>query len=152
MHGEHGLLGKNIPYDDSTRVPMVIRWDGHVPAGAVDQRLALNVDVARTVTRAAGVDMATDGLNLLGRRRRPGFVVEAARKVTADRPPYCGWRTRRYLFVHYADGVEELYDYQADPGELRNRVADPADQAEVKTFRAKAKEACRPLPPAFTWG
>jgi len=151
MHGEHGLLGKNIPYDDSTRVPMVIRWDDHVPAGVVDQRLALNVDVARTVTRAAGVDLATDGLDLLGRRRRSGFVVEAARKATADRPPYCGWRTRRYLFVHYADGVEELYDYQADPAELRNRVADPGYQAEVKTFRAQAKESCRPLPPDFSW-
>jgi N-acetylglucosamine-6-sulfatase len=151
MHGEHGLLGKNIPYDKSTRVPLVIRWDGHVTAGKTDQRLALNVDIARTVTRAAGVDMATDGVDLLGGRRRTGFVVEASRKVTADRPPYCGWRTPRYLFVHYDGGGEEFYDYLTDPNELHNGVADPTYQALVKTFRSKAKESCRPLPPNFHW-
>jgi N-acetylglucosamine-6-sulfatase len=151
MDGEHGLLGKNIPYDKSTRVPLVLRWDGHVAAGKIDQRLALNVDIARTVTRAAGADMATDGLDLLGNRRRGGFVVEASRKVTARRPPYCGWRTRRYLFVHYDGGTEELYDYASDPNELHNRVADPAYQGLVRTFRSEAKGACRPPPPDFHW-
>lgn len=151
MHGEHGLLGKNIPYDASTRVPLVVRWDGRVAAGATDQRLALNVDIARTVTRAAGISMPTDGLDLLGPRRRAGFVLEASRKGSTNRPPYCGWRTRRYLFVHYADGVEELYDYLLDPRELHNQVRDPAYQAQVKTFRARAKAACRPPPPGFRW-
>ena len=66
LRGEHGLTGKHVPYDAATRVPMVLRWDARVPAGTVDRRLALNVDVAATLSAAAGVPMTTEGLDLLG--------------------------------------------------------------------------------------
>ena len=91
--GEHGLLGKDSPYDAGLRIPMVVRWDGQVPAGVTDDRLALNVDLAGTISRVASAGMTTDGLDLLGSRRRTGFVVEAMDGY-GGRPAYCGWRTR----------------------------------------------------------
>ena len=41
LWGEHGMLDKNVPYTPATAVPLVLRWDGHVGAGRVDDRLAL---------------------------------------------------------------------------------------------------------------
>jgi N-acetylglucosamine-6-sulfatase len=151
MRGEHGLTGKNVPYQAATRVPMVIRWDGRVAAGGTDHRLALNLDVAATIAAATGVRMKTDGLNLLGDVRRRGFPLEAIRKAAIDRPAYCGWRTHRYLYVRYADGDQELYDYRTDPGEHRNRALDPRYRSRVKRLRQHARTACRPMPPGFRW-
>jgi arylsulfatase A-like enzyme len=151
MRGEHGITGKNVPYDAATRIPMVIRWDGHVEPGSRDTRLALNVDVAATVARAAGATMDSDGLDLLGPVRRGGFPLEAIGNHGTGRPPYCGWRTQRYLFVHYADGEEELYDYRVDPRERVNRAGDPAYRDQLRDLRAAARQGCDPAPPGFSW-
>ncbi len=151
MRGEHELVGKNLPYRATTSIPMGLRWDARVPAGTVDERIALNVDVAATVAAATGAPMDTGGLDLLGDRTRRGFPVEAIGRQPPGRPSYCGWRTKRYLFVHYSGGVEELYDYRTDPDELANRVGDPAYRQVVDDLRARAREGCDPTPPRFTW-
>lgn len=148
--GEHRIIGKDSPYQDSTRVPMVVRWDGRVPAGATSDRLVLNVDIAETVTTAAGVGMRTDGLDMLGVRRRSGFVLEAMTGYH-ERPPYCGWRTRNRMYVQWGTGEEELFDYRRDRYERRNRADEPAWQELRRRMRAKAKAACVPAPPAFRW-
>lgn len=148
--GEHRIIGKDSPYQESTYVPMVLRWDGHVPAGVTSRRTVLNVDLARTVTRAAGVSMRTDGLDILGRKKHQGFVLEAMDGYN-DRPAYCGWRTRHRMYVQWSTGEQELYDYRIDPDERRN-LAHKRNWAGVrKAMRAKAKAACRPKPPHFRW-
>ena len=128
------------------------RWGDKRPS------LALNLDVPITIAVAAGADHGdVSGRNLLERWRRSGFVLEASwgrlrvpgRFVT--RPAYCGWRTRRYLFVKYANGVTELYDYARDPYELRNRGR-AASYRDVRTrLRSRAQANCQPPPPGFTW-
>jgi len=52
LWGEHRLKNKNEPYDAATRIPMVMRWDGHTTPGSVDARLATNVDIAQTFADA----------------------------------------------------------------------------------------------------
>ena len=86
LWGEHGMLDKNVPYTPATAVPLVLRWDGHVGAGQVDDRLALNIDITATLAAAGLTGMHTDGSDLLTPARRDGFVLEAA----AD--PSCGDR------------------------------------------------------------
>jgi arylsulfatase A-like enzyme len=150
LWGEHGLTGKDAPYDPATRVPLVLRWDGRVPAGAVDDRLALNIDLTATISRAASAGMTTDGVDLLGERRRGGFVLEAMNGY-AGRPAYCGWRTRNRMFVQWADGRTDLFDYRTDPYEQHNLAGDPAMQQVEQQMRAKAEQACDPEPPGFDW-
>lgn len=150
LWGEHGMVGKDAPYDAALRVPLVVRWDARLPAGTVDRRLALNVDLARTLTAAAGTSMSTDGLDLLGDHRRGGFPIEAAAGY-GGRPAYCGWRTRRWMFVRYANGTAELYDYRRDPFELRDRAGDRGVHRVQARLRAKAMAHCRPTPPGFGW-
>jgi arylsulfatase A-like enzyme len=148
--GEHRIIGKDAPYQDATRIPMVVRWDGHVPAGATRRRIVLNVDVARTVARATGASMRTDGLDILGRTKRKGFVLEAMNGYH-ERPAYCGWRTKHRMYVRWATGEQELFDYRSDPNERRN-LAHRKRWADVrKQMRTKARRHCKPEPPHFDW-
>jgi N-acetylglucosamine-6-sulfatase len=149
--GEHHIVGKSTPYNASTSVPLVIRWDGRVPAGQVDSRIALNVDLAKTFATAAGVPMATDGMSILGKRTRGGFVLEAGYNARYGRPAYCGWRTKDWMYVHYASGEEEMYSYRTDPDELTNLAGNPAFAGQFAAMKSRARQACRPMPPSFTW-
>jgi N-acetylglucosamine-6-sulfatase len=160
MWGEHRVLGKFVPYDAATRVPLVIRWTKRLgQAGGMDRRLALNLDVPVTVAAAARA--ATDpveGHDLLGHRRRRGFVLEASPSkspgddgTNVTRPAYCGWRTLRFLFVRYANGRREFYDYAKDPFELTDRHRSQS-YAEVRhRLLRRTRTACRPPPPGFRW-
>lgn len=149
--GEHHIVGKSTAYSASTSVPLVIRWDGRVAAGQVDSRIALNVDLAKTITTAAKVPMTTDGMSILGKRTRGGVVLEAAYNSRYGRPAYCGWRTKQWMFVHYNSGEEEMYSYRTDPDELTNLAGNPAYAGQLAAMKARAKKACRPMPPNFTW-
>ena len=156
MLGEHHLLEwKNLPYWWSTTIPMVVRWDGHVGRNSTDTRLALNVDLATTISRATGAPMQTEGLDLLGPRRRGGYPLEAARPLRFDslpnHPAYCGFRTARFMFAQYANGFRELYDYARDPHELTNRAYDRRHRERVRILRARARATCSPRPPGFSW-
>ncbi len=151
LWGEHRILFKSVPYDSATRVPMVVRWDGHVAAQGVDDRLALNVDVTATIDAVTGAGMDTAGASVLGEELRGGFVLEAPPEPRLDRPAYCGWRGQRWTFVHYATGEEELYDEAADPDELTNLATVPGYRAELDDLRATARSACDPTPPEFAW-
>jgi N-acetylglucosamine-6-sulfatase len=157
MWGEHRVMGKFVPYKGATRIPMAIAWPARLPEGRVDARLALNVDLPVTIAAAAGAPHApVAGRNLLVRWRRAGFVLEA-RSATAPgsngtnvaRPAYCGWRTARYLFVHYGNGREELYDYARDPWELKDRRGTAPELQ--RNLRGRARAACFPEPPGFNW-
>jgi arylsulfatase A-like enzyme len=154
--GEHHLHAKkNLPYDAATRIPLLARWDGRIRPNSTDSRLALNVDLAATVARAAGVGMATEGLDLLGSTKRTGFPVESGKRYAADstpdRPAYCGFRTLNWLYVQYATGQQELYSYKDDPYELKNRADRRRDRSRLSSLRARAVAKCFPVPPEFSW-
>ena len=159
MWGEHRINGKFVPYASATRIPLAIRWPGHVAQGVADGRLALNLDVPATIAAAAGADPGSiDGINLLSTQRRTGFVIEAGESrrsgsngTNVFRPAYCGWRTNRYLYVRYASGFTELYDYARDPYELRNRSRMASYQDVRSRLRSRAQAACQPPPPGFSW-
>ena len=158
MWGEHRVKGKFVPYRGATRVDLAIAWPRRLPQGRVRARLALNIDIPVTIAGAAGAahdDVA--GRSLLEHWQRSGFVLEAALThlpgsggTNVARPAYCGWRTARYLFVHYANGREELYDYARDPWELHDRRGTNPDLQ--RSLRRHARNACQPVPPGFSWG
>jgi len=151
LWGEHGIIDKNVPYTPAAAVPLVLRWDGHLAAGQVDDRLAVNVDIAATLATAGATGMATEGLDLLGTDRRDGFVLEAAGAPGLKRPPYCGWREADWAFVHYATGEEELYSLADDPGQVHNLATLPKERNRLDTMRGRARATCVPAPPGFAW-
>jgi N-acetylglucosamine-6-sulfatase len=160
LWGEHRLRGKNMSYNASSRVPLAMRWPAQLAPGSEDTRLALNVDVTATIAQAAGVAMPSDveGMPLLGDPEREGFVLESPVTNGSDgsgqkvaRPGYCGYRTRRFVYVRYSGGVEELYDYRDDPLELRNVAADPSYAGQLAVMRASTDAGCQPRPPGYVW-
>jgi N-acetylglucosamine-6-sulfatase len=150
LWGEHRMVGKDVPYAPATDIPLVVRWDGHVAAGKTDDRLALNVDLASTFAQAGGASMPTDGRSLLESSGRKGFVLEATDGYNG-RPAYCGWRTKKWVFVRYATGEREMFYYGSNVNELNNLAEDPSFAAKRRHLEHEARLACSPEPPGYNW-
>jgi len=150
MLGAHRIFGKDVPYTRSTEVPMFVRWDGHIAAGSVNNRVTTNSDLTATIAEATGITgWSMEGRSLLS-TKRGGTVLEQT--DFSDHPAYCGYRTQRYLYVQYTYGQgKELYDYATDPDELTNIVSDPAYASVAKSLRHKTRVSCQPVPPGFSW-
>jgi N-acetylglucosamine-6-sulfatase len=153
-NGEHRWSFKLTPYEESVKVPLVIRWDGHVAAGSHSGVLASNVDIAPTIAQAVGAPHpATDGQPLLGGTfARAALLLEHLTYRSAgkpDPPSYCALRSARWTYVRYGNGVEELYDRNTDPYEQRNVAYDRRQRAHVRRFRSATSAACMPRPPGW---
>jgi arylsulfatase A-like enzyme len=133
LWGEHGRTSKFVPYLPSVRVPLLVRWDGQVSPG-VDNRLAVNVDIAPTVLEAAGVTVPAgkpplDGQSLLRPSTRTVLFTEyfqdsANGSVWTWASLYDG--NMHYIENTKPDGVvvKEYYDLVADPAENLNLLGD----------------------------
>ncbi|HEY6835521.1 MAG TPA: sulfatase [Gaiellaceae bacterium] len=159
--GEHSLAAarKLVPYEESIRVPLVIRYDP-LTGGLQreDPHLALNIDLAPTMAALAGKKMpGAEGRSLLplvsGRHPawRHDFLIEHLNgRPQRDVPTYCAVRTKRYKYVLYQTREEELYDLQLDPFELDNRASSPALSAVKERLHARLAVLCKPRPPGYT--
>lgn len=126
MWGEHGLSSKRWPYLYSTLIPLAMRWPGRVQAGAVDGRLAANIDIAATIAGAAGLEGSRpmDGSSLLEPSDRRRLLLEYS--FYSSGPP--GWAstiTKEYQYIEYYYGngavrFREYYDLAGDPHQLEN--------------------------------
>jgi N-acetylglucosamine-6-sulfatase len=156
LFGEHRVQNKPFPWRASHRVPFLVRYDPLVETPSKSSALVLTIDLAPTIVAAAGVPAPPmDGRSLvplLGQERsavRSRAVIESIGEGPS--PSYCGTRSRYSLFVRYATGAEEFYDYRRDPWELENAVSDPAFRHQVTALRRFARENCLPRPPGFSW-
>ena len=153
--GEHRLGNwKLVPYDESIRVPLVLRFDGRAQTGRNEPRIVANVDLAPTVMGAAGGSLQTEGRSLLplAAGTQAGWRGAVLVEHIGERvPTYCAVRGRRWMYARYADGSEELYDMTADPYQLTN-VAYRAQEREARDAqRQLLRTLCRPAPPGFVF-
>jgi arylsulfatase A-like enzyme len=161
--GEHRWTSKLVPYEESIRVPLLIRWDGVVPPGSIDRHIVANIDFAPTFAEAAGAAASVvDGRSLVpllsgaavdwGGRVLLLEHTERGRSEGGSHlptpPTYCGVRTSHRVFVHYASGFEEYYRLTADPFELRNAIDEPSN-GEVGRLRRATRLLCQPRPPGM---
>jgi arylsulfatase A-like enzyme len=161
--GQHRLIaGKDTPYDEDIRVPMVMRGPG-VPAGTRIEAVVGNIDLAPTIAEiaAAGVPDFVDGRSfvpllqdpdhpwrealLIERRRLEEQLVRQSRfsgltpEELEQAATFNGIRTRDTLYVEYGSGERELYDLLADPHQLDNMIRN-ADAALVATLAERLEE------------
>jgi N-acetylglucosamine-6-sulfatase len=155
--GAHRIEGKGVPYEESIRVPLVIRYDRLYRGSRIETRPVLNIDLAPTFAAAARVKTArADGQSLLGILRgsvapwREDFLIEHLRGAPYPAmPTYCGVRGSTWKYVFYGTGEDELYDLASDPYELANRAAESALRPQVVAMRARLDTLCRPAPPDY---
>ena len=158
LWGEHRWQTKVVPYDESIRVPLVVRYDGVTPAAARSSRVVANIDLAPTFAAVGGVGApGAEGrsfLSLLANPNaawRPDVLVENRQSASAPQvPSYCVVRNATHTYVQYATGEEEIYDAAADPGQLQNLARNPAFRKSLVTFRQRTRTLCNPPPPAMT--
>jgi N-acetylglucosamine-6-sulfatase len=153
LWGEHRLGGKIWPYEESIRVPLVVRvpWQR---SARKDAHMVLNLDFASTISQLAGV---TPGLPQDGRSFVPllhgqsppwrhDFLVEylgASQLFDSGPPPFQAVRTTRWLYVEYRNGWRELYDLKKDPYELQNLARAPALAATRARLAARLHALAR---------
>jgi arylsulfatase A-like enzyme len=145
--GEHGLTTeRRLPYEESIRNPLLVRYPPRVRAGSRPDGLALTVDLAPTLLELAGAPV---GAHIQGRSLVPLFAGTPAdwrtsvlvEFYTYENPfphlldmDYRALRTSRYKYIHWIQhpDQDELYDLESDTLELRNLAADPGFRT-VKT-------------------
>lgn len=138
MLGAHRLYDKRVMYEESLRIPLVIRYPKALSAGQHSSRLVSTLDLAPTLVELG--EQAVPA-TMMGASLKPLFENDAA--PWRDRllyeyfqegpgpavPTMLGVRTEQYKYVHYPDlpdDIDELYDLETDPFELHNLIAEPS--------------------------
>ena len=150
--GERGFAGKWLMHEESIRVPLVVfdpREDSAARGSRPDQ-MALNVDIAPTVLRLAGIGVPekTQGRSLVPLLKgehpqwRTDFFYEHLFN-TRRIPKTEGVRTERWKYARYFEQApvhEELYDLASDRHEERNLVGDEQHAAMLDSLRKRCDE------------
>lgn len=128
--GEHGWFDKRWMYEESFRTPMMMRYPGVVKPGTANNEFVMNVDIAPTLLKAAGVAVPTDMqgesfLPLITNKQAKGrssmyyhYYENGEHQVS----PHFGIQTKRYKLIRFYKRVNswELYDLEKDPHEMHN--------------------------------
>jgi arylsulfatase A-like enzyme len=150
--GEHRLLGKSMPYEESVRVPLLMAGPG-VPAGVARSQLVGLVDIPRTIVQVARARprRVQDGRSLLplavnpaaGRER--ALLLEGEARLRGQPRLFTAVRTGDdKVLIRWRSGIQEVYDLARDPYQLNGRVS-TAEAAEVPRLRRllRRMQACR---------
>ncbi len=150
--GDQGWYDKRFMYEESLRMPLLVRWPQQVRRGAVSDAMVLNLDFAATFLDAAGANVPADvqGESFVPilRGRRPANWRKAMYYHYYEYPAvhqvkrHYGIRTERYKLIHFYYDIDawELYDLRNDPHEWNNLYDDPKYASLVKRLRAELAE------------
>ncbi len=169
--GEHGLYQKMSLFEGSARVPLLIVAPGVTKPGSVAATPVSHLDLYPTLAELCGVKAPANlqGQSLVPILKDPqekgrGWAITQVSRgggpnratVSRDKGSegrrFFGYslRTPRWRYTEWDEGREgsELYDHDADPGELKNLAADPAHAATVAELSEKVRAAAKGTFPA----
>jgi arylsulfatase A-like enzyme len=146
MFGAHGRRAKNIFYDEAVRVPLLMRWPGHIPAGYQTDACLNTPDMMPTLLRLLDLPVPdeVEGMDLshcvLGHDGpEPDAALMQCTGATAAWQDGYEWRAlrdKRFTYAVYRlDRQELLFDNQQDPYQTTNLVRDPAYSTTLTRFR-----------------
>lgn len=134
--GEHGLYDKRLAYEESIRIPFIVRYPRLIPdPGRRAEQMVLNIDLAPTLLDLAGVSVpdhiqGRSLLPILATARSPGresWLYEHFPVFPIPIPGITAVRTQRYKYIEYQNNLrpKELFDLQVDPKEKTNIIDTP---------------------------
>ncbi len=165
--GDHGWFDKRLMYEESLRMPFLVRYPERIMPGTSASAMALNVDFAPTLCDLAGVSVPG---RMQGTSLVPLFDAASGRAPLPDEwqtsiyyrywmhrdgahnvPAHYGVRTERYKLICYyndpldqpgangpSDPIEwELFDLAEDPFEITNVIGDPTYAAVIVELRSE---------------
>ena len=155
--GEHGFFDKRMMYEESLRMPFVIRYPKEITGGTRNKDLILNVDFASLLADYAGINPPEGAQGVSFRENLQGNTPKDWRKHTyyrywtqhAIRPAHLGIRGDRYkLMFLYGDRLKskgsdankvtpswEFFDLQEDPYEDKNEYNNPKYAKIIKQMK-----------------
>ena len=154
--GDHGLFDKRFMYEESIRMPFLVRWPARIKPGTRSDALALNIDFAPTFLEVAGLPMSADiqGRSLLAalRGRTPvDWRTSMYYRYYHDpgdhntRAHY-GVRTRTHKLIYFWKKDQwELFDLVNDPFELHNLYGEPGQEALAAALKLELARLKREL-------
>lgn len=145
--GEHGLIDKRHFYEESAKVPFLIRCPELFEGGLRPKPMIQNIDVAPTIMEVAGLQLPE---HFHGKSILP--LLQGKQVVWRDKvfyeyywefdfpqtPTMHGVRTDRYKLIRYHGiwDTNEFYDLQEDPHEMNNLIASAEHQALIEELTA----------------
>jgi arylsulfatase A-like enzyme len=165
MFGAQGRRAKNIFYDEAVRVPFLVRWPGHIPAGSVSDVCLNTPDIMPTLLALLGVPVpdAVEGVDLSpfalghgGTEPEAAFMQgTGATAAWQDGHEWRALRSQRYTYAVYrVDGHEMLFDNIADPYQAHNLAGCASHADTLRHFRAMLETRMAALNDTFeacTW-
>jgi len=158
---QHGLFGKNVFYDQSIRVPFMMRFPGQIKPGNYDE-FCMSIDLLPTLFEFAGLEepynchgqslvplmsgkddlyIARDCVfseNVIPEVFLKTFHFTKGEGVMGVRHPDCKMvRTKKWKYNYYPKGFQELFDVENDPGEYINLSADPEYKKVVDEMKSR---------------
>lgn len=155
--GEHGLgPERRFAYEEGIRSPFLVRYPAKVKPGTRISDLMICQDIAPTLIELAGGKpgpqiQGRSFLPLLGKRRPAGWRKAVLAEYWAEQAypwligmTYKAIRTDRYKLIHWvnkgrAGELDELYDLEKDPYELKNLIASRAHAAVRQKLHRELK-------------
>lgn len=143
MLGAHGFYDKRVFYEESIRVPLVVRFPKRFPQGVKRDEMVTLLDIGPSLLEVAGLEVPQTmaGASLLplfaalpAPWREAFFYEYYASEQGPGVPTMLGVRGQRYKYVTYPEtdmDISEFYDLDVDPGEMTNAVADPRYAPEL---------------------
>ncbi len=146
--GDHGLFDKRFMYEESLRMPFLVRWPASITPGTRSRAIALNVDFAPTFLDAAGIRVPADMqgrsiLPLLRGRTPADWRTSMYYRYYHDpgdhntRAHY-GVRTLTHKLIYFWKKDQwELFDLVNDPHELDNLYGQPGQDGLTASMKAE---------------
>jgi arylsulfatase A-like enzyme len=148
--GDHGWFDKRWMYEESLKMPFIIKWPGVTKPGSVDEtHMIQNLDYAPTFLEAAGTEAPAD---LQGHSLAPllrGESPEWRKSIYYHYyeypsvhmvPRHNGVRTETHKLIHFFNFDQwELYDLKNDPDELTNLYNQPGNKTLIADLKQQLK-------------
>ena len=149
--GDHGWFDKRFMYEESLRMPLVVRYPGRIESGSVSDNIVSNLDFAPTFLELAGAKIPTEMQGHSLKNLLLDEYVEEWRQslyyhyyeypaVHMAKRHY-GVRTKQYKLLHFYYDIDawELYDLKKDPNEINNVYENPAYTDVVTELKTEIK-------------
>jgi arylsulfatase A-like enzyme len=150
--GEHGFFDKRFIYEESIRMPLIVRYPKLVKPNTVSEDVVRNIDFASTLLDLAGISFSekVQGTSFkpVLQSKTPKNWNQAAYYHYYEFPywhhvqPHYGIRTQKFTLAHFYYNIDkwELYDLENDPMQMKNEIDNPKYASQIVELKKQLKQ------------